>query len=202
VPFKANNFDIAPSFVSTDGDYALALGTSQRDYRLLINAVSDLSVRLKVVAPRTNVSTHGAQMGSECLPPNVERIDRSVDRTEWNTLIAQSRLVVIPILPGVLQPAGISVYLEAMMLGKPVVITRGTSTDGILNDSLALLVPPGDIDALRGAIARLWNDSALRAMLSDNGKRYARSLGNHERLLADLRSIIAQKALTNVSSRN
>ena len=200
VPFKANNFDVAPSFVSTDGDYALALGTSQRDYGLLINAVGDLPIRFKIVAPRANVSKHGARMGPECLPPNVERIDRPVDRMEWNTLIAQSRLVVIPILPGVLQPAGISVYLEAMMLGKPVVITRGTSTEGILDDSLALLIPPGDVDALRTALVRLWDDSALRATLSENGKRYALSLGNHERLLADLRSVIKQEYALSISS--
>ena len=201
VPFKANNFDIAPSFVSTDGNYALALGTSQRDYHLLINAVDDLSIRLKVVAPRANVFAHGTRMGPECLPPNVERIDRPVDRSEWNTLIAQSRFVVIPILPGVLQPAGISVYLEAMMLGKPVVITRGASTEGILDDSLALLVPPGDVDALRTALVRLWGDSALRAALSENGKRYALSLGNHERLLTDLRSVIQRECTLSISSQ-
>jgi len=200
VPFKANNFDIAPSFVCTDGDYALALGTSQRDYGLLIDAASDLSIWLKIVAPRANVSQHGARMGPECLPPNVERIDRPVDRTEWNTLIAQSRFVVIPILPGVLQPAGISVYLEAMMLGKPVVITRGTSTEGILDDNLAVLVPPGDVDALRTALGRLWNDSAVRTTLSENGKRYALSLGNHERLLTDLRSVIQREYARSISS--
>ena len=201
VPFKANNFDLVQSLVSIDGDYALALGTSQRDYRLLVDAVDDQPIRLKIVAPQANVSTHGARLGSDSLPPNIDRIDRSVDRIEWNTLIAQSRLVVIPILPGVLQPAGISVCLEAMMLGKPVIITRGTSTEGILDDNLALLVPPGDVDALRRAITRLWNDSELRSALSENGKRYALSLGNHERLLTDLRAVIQREYALSESSR-
>ena len=200
VPFKANNFDLAPSLVSVDGDYALALGASQRDYRLLIDAVADRPIRLKLVAPRAHVSTHGARMGSDSLPSNIERIDRAIDRMEWNNLIAQSRFVVIPILPGVLQPAGISVYLEAMILGKPVVITRGASTEGILDDDLALLVPPGDVDALRTAIDHLWNDAALRAKLSESGKRYALSLGNHERLIADLRAVIQREYALSRSS--
>jgi glycosyltransferase involved in cell wall biosynthesis len=200
VPFKANNFDLAKSLVSMDGDYALALGTSQRDYRLLVDAADDLPIRLKIVAPQASVSTHGARL-ADSLPPNIERIDRSVDRIEWNTLIAQSRFVVIPILPGVLQPAGISVYLEAMMLGKPVIITRGTSTEGILDDNLALLVRPGDVDALRRAITRLWNDPVLRSVLSENGKRYALSLGNHDRLLTDLRSAIQREYAHAESSR-
>lgn len=193
VPFKANNFDLAPTIASADDGYALALGTSQRDYGLLIDAVRDLPIQLKIVAPNTRVSTHGARMGSDALPSNVERIDRPVDRAEWNALIARSRLVAIPILPGVLQPAGISVYLEAMILGKPVIITRGASTEQILDDSLAVLVPPSDLEALRTAILRLWNSPELRAMLSVNGKKYALSLGNNERLLADLRSIIQRK---------
>ena len=193
IPFKANNFDLAQSIAPGDDGYALSLGTSQRDYDLLFDAVRDLPIQLKIVAPKARVSTHGARMGLAELPINVERIDRPVDRTEWNFLIARSRFVVIPILPGVLQPAGISVYLEAMILGKPVIITRGASTEQILDGSLAVLVPPGDREALRTAIVRLWSDPGLRATLSENGKKYAQSLGNNDRLLADLRSIIKQK---------
>ena len=92
-------------------------------------------------------------------------------------------------------------YKAMQVLGKPVIITRGTSTEGILDDSLALLVPPGDASALRTALVRLWNDSALRVALSENGKRYAVSLGNHERLLTDLRSVIQREYALSESSR-
>ena len=190
VPFKANNFDIAPSVPTADGGYVVALGASQRDYGLLMEAVRDLPIPVKIVAPRSKIGVHGANMGIGPLPPNFEWIDRPVDRIEWNTLIAQSRFVAIPIRPGTLQPAGISVYLEAMMLDKPVVITRSTSTEGILDERTALIVPPGDAGALRKAITYLWNDAGLRERLAKNGKRYAISLGNNDRLLADLRSII------------
>ena len=200
VPFKANNFDLAPSIASTDDGYALALGTSQRDYDLLIDAVRDLPIKLKIIAPPARVAMHGARFGSASLPSNVERIERTVDRIEWSELLARSRLVAIPILPGVLQPAGISVYLEAMILGKPVIITRGSSTEQMLDDSLAVLVPPGDREALRAAITRLWNDPELRSTLSENGKKYALSLGNNERLLADLRSIIQRQCGSSSSS--
>ena len=193
VPFKPNNFDLVDKVTPRDGDYAVALGASQRDYKLLVDAVGGSSIPLKIILPETSIKAHRAHIGYEHLPENVEHIKTPVDRLAWSRYIAESRLVVIPIIPGVIQPAGISVYLEAMLLGKPVVITRGASTEGILNEDLAVTVPPGDPEALRDAVHRVWHDSALRQRLSENGRRYAFSLGDHERLLADLRSEVQRQ---------
>ena len=120
----------------------------------------------------------------------MQHIGQQVDRLQWSTLIANSRFVVVPLLPGVIQPSGISVYLEAMVLGKPVIITRGASTEGILDESLALVIEPGDSGAMRSAITRLWNDAELRQTLSRNGKHYALGLLDHDRLVTDLRTIV------------
>ena len=77
-----------------------------------------------------------------------------------------------------------------MILGKPVIITRGASTEGILDDNLALVVEPGDVSAMSAAITRLWNDAQLRQTLARNGHAYAQSLGDHTRLVTDLRTIV------------
>jgi glycosyltransferase involved in cell wall biosynthesis len=77
-----------------------------------------------------------------------------------------------------------------MVLGKPVIITRGASTEGILDERLALVIEPGDSQAMRAAIARLWNDVELRQTLSRNGKHYALGLRDHDRLVTDLRAIV------------
>ena len=190
VPFKANNFDMAGSVHSIDGDYILTLGASQRDYQTLIDAVTGLDVALKILLPKTSINVHNAKIDLAHLPANVQHISEAVDRQQWSTLIAQSRFVVVPLIPGVIQPAGISVYLEAMILGKPVIITRGASTEGILDDNLALVVEPGDVSAMSAAITRLWNDAQLRQTLARNGHAYAQSLGDHTRLVTDLRTIV------------
>lgn len=190
VPFKANNFDMAASLQSIDGDYILTLGASQRDYQTLINAVTGLDVSLKILLPQASISVHNAKIDLANLPANVQHISGAVDRQQWSTLIAQSRFVVVPLISGVIQPAGISVYLEAMILGKPVIITRGASTEGILDDSLALVVEPGNAYAMSAAITRLWNDAELRQTLASNGRAYAQSLGDHTRLVTDLRTIV------------
>ena len=190
VPFKANNFDLAASVQSSDGDYILTLGASQRDYQTLVDAVTGLDVQLQILLPYASISAHNAKINLATLPANVQHIGQQVDRLQWSTLIANSRFVVVPLLPGVIQPAGISVYLEAMVLGKPVIITRGASTEGILDESLALVIEPGDSGAMRSAIARLWNDAELRQTLSRNGKHYALGLLDHDRLVTDLRTIV------------
>lgn len=192
VAFKANNFDLADSFPATEGDYILSLGASHRDYKLLVNAVSGLPVPLKIILPRSSIRQHNADLGSGELPSNVEHVDSPVDRYHWSKSIAESRFVVVPLLPGVIQPAGISVYLEAMVLGKAVIISRGSSTEGILNDDLAVVVPAGDESAMRSAIQALWNDSARRQRLATAARRYALSLGDHSRLLGDLRSLVEE----------
>lgn len=195
VPFKPNNTDLVGTVEVKDGDYVVALGASHRDYRSLVQAVKDVGIPVKIILPKERIKAHNAAIGDSPFPDNVEHLETHGGRVGWSRYLAESRLVVIPILPGVLQPAGISVYLEAMVLGKPVVITRGASTEGILDERLAVLVPPGDTDALRDAIVRLWNDEALRRNLGAAGKVYAQSLGDHKRLIGDIRDVIQKKVL-------
>jgi glycosyltransferase involved in cell wall biosynthesis len=57
--------------------------------------------------------------------------------------------------------------LEAMSAGVPVVATAvGGIPEIVTNEQSALLVPPGDKDAMKAAIARLLRDSELRKRLA------------------------------------
>ena len=56
--------------------------------------------------------------------------------------------------------------LEAMALGRPIVATAVGGTPDVLTDGVdALLVPPGDVDALATAIVRLLTDEDLARRL-------------------------------------
>jgi glycosyltransferase involved in cell wall biosynthesis len=73
-----------------------------------------------------------------------------------------------------------------MALGKPVIISEGTSTRGILTKNEAEIVPSEDPDSLALAIKKIWDDKDYRECLAKNGKKYALSLGGEERLVKDI----------------
>ena len=71
------------------------------------------------------------------------------------------------------EPFGLTI-VEAMALGKPVVVTAAGGPPEIVHDSVdGLLVPPGDTEALADAITRLLGDPDLAARLGAAGRRRA-----------------------------
>jgi glycosyltransferase involved in cell wall biosynthesis len=69
------------------------------------------------------------------------------------------------------EPSG-TVVLEAMAAGRPVIATAvGGLRDLVADGVSGLLVPPDDPEALRGAIARLLADPALRQAMGQAGRR-------------------------------
>jgi glycosyltransferase involved in cell wall biosynthesis len=68
------------------------------------------------------------------------------------------------------------VAAEAMAHGRPVVASAvGGLLDLVADEETGLLVPPGDVDALRGALERLLGDRALRRRLGEAGRERARA---------------------------
>ncbi len=59
------------------------------------------------------------------------------------------------------------VLAEAMARGLPIVCTTGGAAADTAPDDAAIKVPPGDVDALSGAIGHLLGDAGLRAKMSD-----------------------------------
>lgn len=100
-----------------------AVGLEFRDYTTLAAAARDLPARVRIAAA-SHWSDHGAFAGATDLPPNVDV--RGYDYLALRALYARSRVVVVPLVE-VDNQAGITVILEAMAMGKPVIVsgTRG-----------------------------------------------------------------------------
>jgi glycosyltransferase involved in cell wall biosynthesis len=61
---------------------------------------------------------------------------------------------------------------EAMLLGKPVIVARGTNMDRLIDQAgCGMVVEYGDVPALEAALQRLHSDEALRCRLGENGRR-------------------------------
>jgi glycosyltransferase involved in cell wall biosynthesis len=76
------------------------------------------------------------------------------------------------------------VAAEAMAHGRPVVASAvGGLLDLVVHDETGLLVPPGDVDALRAALERLLRDRELRRRMGEAGRARARAELSWERVL-------------------
>jgi len=192
VPFKANNFHTREAMSTSEGDYVVALGASQRDYKTLIKAAAYTSEKIVIVCSDDNAYRHNADVGKEeDYSPNITRIRETLDSQSWYQYLANCKFVVIPISASAIQPAGVSVYLEAMILKKAVIVSTGASVNQILHDGQeAVLVPPGDFEKLAQAISQLGCDQALRSKIAQAGYEYALSLGDDAKLRQNILELI------------
>jgi glycogen(starch) synthase len=91
-----------------------------------------------------------------------------ISREELHRRFASAAVVVCP---SISEGFGV-VCAEAMAHGKPVVASAVGGLCGLVdNERTGLLVPPGDVEALRAAIQRLLDDPDLRARLGGAARR-------------------------------
>ena len=169
-------FDVPPS---RDNGYILALGQSGRDYPTLLRAVSGTEIPVIVVAG------NAAALGGATVPPNVTvKVNTGHDAT--NNLIAGAALHCIP-LRGGSYSAGQTVLLRAMAQAKAVVVSDTSGVrDYVCDNETAVLVPPGDADALRAALLGLWDDADKRERIGTAAQETVQSEFGFARFTAQL----------------
>ncbi|NMG33719.1 glycosyltransferase [Azoarcus sp. TTM-91] len=145
--------------------FILALGTANRDYATLAAAVAGTGIPTLIVAGEHR--TRHIQAPPEVCFRNGLALD------ECHRLARGARLNLVP-LQDAGNPSGQVTLIEAMMRGCAIIATRCAGTEDYVEDGAdALLVPAGDVAALRVAILSLWNDDARRAELGRRARERA-----------------------------
>jgi len=145
-------------------------GLEWRDYPTLIAAVTDLPELTVKLAAASPWSKHTDETASRVLPPNVSA--RRYEYSALRDLYATSNFVVVPLYENDFQ-AGVTTLLEAMAMGKPVIVTQTTGQTDVVNaEETGLTVAPGDVAGLRQAILRLQKDPGLRERLGRNALQW------------------------------
>ena len=137
------------------GDELLSVGSDPgRDYDTLMAAVGGLPLCVVTRSPLP------------AAPPTVRR-GAAATSADLRDLYSGARFVVIP-LKDISQPSGQSTALQAMACAKAVVLTQTRGYFGeerFVSWENCVLVPPGDVRALRDVLHRLAGDAALCARL-------------------------------------
>ena len=101
------------------------------------------------------------------------------------------------VLPSRYEGYGI-VYAEALAHGLPVVACSVGPVPELVGEEAALLVEPGDVDALSGALDLLLGDTALRGRMSAAARRRAGELPRWEDTIAGflrvLEEVVAERS--------
>jgi len=187
VPFKSNIY-LEASILTPDeipkGDYVFSAGRSLRDYATLIEAarISGLPTAI-LCTSLSDWESHGTRVDLSALPDNVRLIQDNGGKSGWIEGLKHARVVAIPTLPSSICASGIGTYLDAMALGKPVIITKGPGADDILTEDIARFVNPCSPEAMAAEMKRLWDNAERANSLAAGGRLYALSLGDNQALV-------------------
>jgi glycosyltransferase involved in cell wall biosynthesis len=153
--------------------YVLALGTIEprKDYPSLVAAFAGVAADRPDVAL---VIAGGRGWGATAL-------DDAVDASPVASRILRPGYVDADVVDGLLRGAALLAYpsvyegfgfppLQAMSAGIPVVATAAGAVPEVVGDG-AQLVPPGDVDALADAMARVLDGGPEVEALADRGRR-------------------------------
>jgi glycosyltransferase involved in cell wall biosynthesis len=139
-------------------------GAEMRDYVTLLEALRGTSLRCHIAADHVRVDYFGfaRRMTTERFAARTSEGVTIGRRSpiELREIYARSRFVVVPLRPSDTDN-GITVILEAMSMGKPVICSRTRGQVDVIQDGVTgIFVPAGDAGALRAAMLDLWRDPA------------------------------------------
>lgn len=152
-------------------DMICAVGQEMRDYPTFIEAIRPLGIACHV-AVGASVFAETSQNWyadlRENLPPGVTVGPKSYQ--QLRELYARARFVVVPLKPSD-NDSGITAILEAMSMGRAVIVTETPGQTGTLIDGVnCVRVPAHDELALRDAVTKLWEDPDLCTRLGAAGR--------------------------------
>jgi glycosyltransferase involved in cell wall biosynthesis len=176
-------------------DMICSAGAEMRDYPTLIEALQGTSLRCHIATDHVRIS--GVGLGGSHV--SAERFSASAGENvtigrkslpELRALYARSRFVVVPLNPSDTDN-GVTVILEAMSMGKPIICSRTQGQVDVIQEGVTgLFVPVGDPVALRNAMLELWNDPERARAMGRAARAYVEKHHALEKFCLDVKTAI------------
>jgi glycosyltransferase involved in cell wall biosynthesis len=190
VPFGVDTALLAPDGRAPDLDVVSVGADPQRDYGLLAEAAA----RTPGVAYAVVASSDQAGVLTRA-PANVT-VQLNASFAASLDVLRRARVVVLPVRDNAYS-GGTTVLLQALALGKPVVVSRTRAIAdgyGLVDGETCRLVAPGDAAALATAVHELVADEDAAAALGERARAHAERRLGWDRYVAALREILHETA--------
>lgn len=169
VPYGVDTDFWSPQPESEHDALVVSAGRDHRDYRCLLEACPPNTELF--IADHSFHSPGAVRREPDIWPDNIER--RALSRLELRRRYSQASVVVVPVIDTP-YPFGITTVLEAMSMGKAVVVSDTDGLRGIIEHArTGMVVPAGDVLELRHAIEDLLADPARRAAVGQAARTAA-----------------------------
>jgi glycosyltransferase involved in cell wall biosynthesis len=159
--------------LDTKTDIICSAGMEMRDYPTLIRALKPLNIPCHIATGEARgklFDTVKKLYAMNDIPSHITI--GAKNKEELRQLYARSRFVVVPLLPTDTDN-GLTVILEAMAMGKPVICSKVEGQIDVIHDNVTgIYVPQGDPKALRKAIKDLWNNPERAEKMGRAARRH------------------------------
>jgi glycosyltransferase involved in cell wall biosynthesis len=170
----------------------LSMGVAKRDYSTLIEALADLpGYRTEIfISSKYGDSYKGSGVNKIpdwiCFPEPISDVE----------LVARyqhARFVVIPLKITSHSGAGVTSAFEAWACGRPVIATNTGGMDSyVINGKTGILVPPGDVKAMRYAIRKLWENPVLAQEMGLAGRKFLEENYKYEMVVGEITDFLTR----------
>ncbi len=158
-----------------DEGYFLSVGKTRRDYATLLKACSMMDAPCRIIAPAK--AAQGTQV-----PANVQFVetsrnppDAAISYPELRNWYAGARAVLIPLTGDPGDTSGYTSLLEALIMGKPVLMTQSGCLDmDVESMGLGFNLPPGNPEAWAAKMRYLHENPEQAKKMGGQGLKLAR----------------------------
>jgi glycosyltransferase involved in cell wall biosynthesis len=184
---------VAPPAEPDTQPLILAIGKTYRDYPTLLKAIAPLNCQLKICC----FATAGIQSALE-LPVNAACYDGALP---WQQVLQEYRKAYAIAIPLAEYPAkpknavGLTTLLEAMAMGKPVIMTRNDLSHYVVDieaEGIGLWVKTGDIQGWETALQYLLTNPDVAATMGKKARQLAEQKMNLEVFSQKVATVLKQ----------
>jgi glycosyltransferase involved in cell wall biosynthesis len=176
-------------------DTICGVGAEMRDYPTLIEALRGTDLSCHIATDHVRIPYRFRVLRDRHVPVDALSVPPDAKVTlgrktlpELRDLYARSRFVVVPLVPTD-SDNGVTVILEAMAMGKPVICSRTNGQVDVIQDGVTgIYVPVGDPASLRTAMLSLWNDPARARAMGALARSYVEQHHTLDKFASSVRS--------------